>query len=185
MFLPVQTESFPAGNPSLKKVFLKSSPISKGSVVEMFSPFIELNELLRATRRTKQLEFIRNRRLTDEFLTTTLCLVEQSLNARPLVPASADATDLDVLTPNHFLLGTTGSSLPSTLSSDFDHRKRYARGQAYSDAIWSRWLRGYVSNLNRRHKWSPSADRDLKTGGLVWIVAATSPRKHYPLARVV
>ena len=47
---------------------------------------------------------IGKRELTDEILTTTFCLVEQSLNARRLVPASSDATDLDVLTPNDFLL---------------------------------------------------------------------------------
>ena len=35
-----------------------------------------------------------NRRLTDGIL-ITFCLVEQSLKARPLVPASSDATDLD------------------------------------------------------------------------------------------
>ena len=50
-----------------------------------------------------------NRLLTDEILTTTFCLVEQSPNARPLVPASTDATDLDAVTPNYFLLSTTGS----------------------------------------------------------------------------
>ena len=63
-----------------------------------------------------------NRRLTDEILNTVFCQVEQSLNAHPLIPASADATDLDALTPNHFLLGNVGSSLPSHLTSDFDHR---------------------------------------------------------------
>ena len=68
--------------------------------------------------------------------------------ARPLVPASADAIDLDVLTPSHFLLGIVGSSLPSTLSSNFDHRKRYARAQAYSHAIWTRWFKEYVPTLN-------------------------------------
>ena len=50
-----------------------------------------------------------NRLLTDEILATTFCLVEQSLNARPLVPATADATNMDALTPNHFLFGTSGS----------------------------------------------------------------------------
>ena len=95
-----------------------------------------------------------DRRLTDEILTTVFCLVEQSLNARSLVPASADATDLDALTPNHFLLGTAGSSLLSHSNCDFDHRKRYARAQAYSDAIWNRWLNEYVPTLNRRSKWS-------------------------------
>ena len=128
---------------------------------------------------------IGNRRLTDEILATTFCLVEQSLNARPLVPASADATDLDALTPNHFLHGTSSSVLPSHQQADIDHRKRYARAQAYSDTIWYRWLREYVPTLNRRSKWSSHSNRDLKTGDLVWIVEPTSPRGHYPLARVV
>ena len=126
-----------------------------------------------------------NRRLTDEILTTVFCLVEQSLNARPLIPASADATDLDALTPNHFLLGTAGSSLPSHSNCDFDHRKRYARAQAYSDAIWNRWLKEYVPTLNRRSKWCTQSNRQLKTGDLVWIVEPTNPRGYYPLARVI
>ena len=48
-----------------------------------------------------------NRRLTDEVLTTVFCLLEQSFNARPLVPANAKATDIDALTPNHFWLVAT------------------------------------------------------------------------------
>ena len=120
-----------------------------------------------------------NRRLTDEILTTTFCLVEQSLNARPLVPGSADATDLDALTPNHFLVGSSGSKLPSHQQADVNHRKRYARAEAYSDTIWSRWLKEYVPTLNRRSKWSSHSNRDLNTGDLVWIVEPTSPRGHY------
>ena len=40
------------------------------------------------------------RNLSDEVLVTTLALVEQTLNARPLVPASSDIADLEALTPN-------------------------------------------------------------------------------------
>ena len=65
-----------------------------------------------------------NRRLTDEILTTTFCLVEQCLNARPITPVSSEATDLDRLTPNHFLLGTASSILPSHFCP--------VRAQAYS-----------------------------------------------------
>ena len=118
-------------------------------------------------------------------MTTTFCLVEQSLNARPLVPASPDATDFDALTPNHFLLGTAGSVLPSHQHAEVDHRKRYVRAQAYSDAIWDRWLKEYVPSINRRSKWSSPSERQLKSGDLVWIVEPTSPRGYYPLARVV
>ena len=116
---------------------------------------------------------------------TKFCLVEQSLNARRLVPASADEMGLDALTPYHFLLGNVGSSSPGHCNSDFDHRKRYARAQAYSDAIWSRWLKEYVPALNRRSKWTSQSEHSLKTGDLVWIVEPSSPRGHYPLARIV
>ena len=82
-----------------------------------------------------------NRRLTDEILSITFWIVEQSLNAQPLVPASADATELDALTPNHFMLGKAGSSLPSLANCEFDHRKQLAYANVYPDAIWSRWLK--------------------------------------------
>ena len=112
-------------------------------------------------------------------------MLEQRINSRPLVPVSSDATDLDALTPNHFLLGTAASTLPSHQQADFDHRKRYARAQAYSDTICSRWLKDYVASLNRRSKWSNQPNRELKTGDLVWIIEPSSPRGYYPLARVV
>ena len=68
--------------------------------------------------------------------------------------------------------------MPSHQSAVIDDRKRYVRAQAYSDAIRERWLSEYVPSLNRRSKWSTPSD-------LVWIVELTSPRGHYPLARVV
>ena len=53
-----------------------------------------------------------NRSLTDEPLTTTMCLVEQTLNARPITPAGDDPADLEALTPNHFLLGRANVCIP-------------------------------------------------------------------------
>ena len=97
----------------------------------------------------------------------------------PVSSSKSDSTDMDALTPNHFLLGSAGLSLPSHSNCDFDHRKRYARAQAYSDAICSTWLKAYVPTLNRRAKWSTQSDKQLKTGDLVWIVEATSPRGYY------
>ena len=48
---------------------------------------------------------LRNRRLTFPVLATTMCSVEQTLNAKPLTPLSDDTEDQEALTPNHFLLG--------------------------------------------------------------------------------
>ena len=44
-------------------------------------------------------EILGNRCLTDEIFSPTFCSVEQSLNYRPFVPLSSDATGLDALTP--------------------------------------------------------------------------------------
>ena len=98
---------------------------------------------------------------------------------------SPEATDVDALTPNHFLLGTASSTLPSHFRPEIDHRRQNVRAQAYSDAIWNRWLKEYVPHLNRRSEWFQSSDRHLKTGDLVWLVEPTAPRGHYPLGRVV
>ena len=51
-----------------------------------------------------------NRSLTNEVLSTTMCLVEQTLNARPLTAVSDDPEDLTALTANNFLLGRENAS---------------------------------------------------------------------------
>ena len=105
-----------------------------------------------------------NRRLTDEVLSTVFCLVERFFNARPLVPATSDVTDLEALTSN-FLLGEV-ISLPSFESSKELDRRRYKQAIAYADSIWQRWLLEYSPTLNTRRKWnSPSGE--LNTGDLV------------------
>ena len=123
--------------------------------------------------------------MTDEVLSTTFCLVEQALNARPLTPVTDDPSELDALTPNHFLLGRPSASLPPAVSnSDPNLRKRYTKAQAYANGIWSRWLNEYVTSLHKRSKWHSSSATELKSGDLVWIADGTNPRGYYPLARI-
>ena len=126
------------------------------------------------------------RKLTDEVLSTTLCLVEQALNARPLTPVTDDPEDLEALTPNHFLLGCASASLPSSVHENEPNlRKRYTKAQALANAVWSRWMKDYVPSLHKRSKWSSDSGDTLKTGDLVWIVDSNNPRGCYPLARIV
>ena len=126
------------------------------------------------------------RRLKDEVLHTTFCLVENALNSRPLTPVSADPCDLNALTPNHFLFGEYFTVIPSVVGKiEFDHRERYARAQSYANAIWSRWFREYATTLNRRSKWQTPVKQHLKTAVLVWIVEETNIRGQYPTARIV
>ena len=46
-------------------------------------------------------DILGSRRITEEVLGTTLCLVEQALNSSPV---STDSREIEALTPNHFLL---------------------------------------------------------------------------------
>ena len=117
------------------------------------------------------------RRLTEEVLNTTFCLVEYALNSRPLTPVSVDPSDLCAITPNHFLLGNQATGIPSIVGVDeFDHRKRYARAQSYANEIRSRWLKEYVPALNRRSRWQTPAEHHLKVGDLVSMVEESNPR---------
>lgn len=48
---------------------------------------------------------MQNQILSFEELSTLLCQIESCLNSRPLCPLSSDPSDLDALTPAHFLIG--------------------------------------------------------------------------------
>ena len=50
-----------------------------------------------------------------EQLTTVVCSAKQLINNRPLTPSSSDAADLEALTPNHFILGTSTIDYPNVV----------------------------------------------------------------------
>ena len=68
-------------------------------------------QLVRSDKRVLY-DILGNRKVTEEVLRTTLCLVEQSLNARPIKAVSTNPLDLEALTPNHFIVGQHAASFP-------------------------------------------------------------------------
>ena len=86
------------------------------------------------------LAIVGTRTLTDDILSTTMCLVEQILNSRPLTSVSDDPEDLEALTPNHFLLGRASPTTPFIPNAQqyTDLRKVFRVSQAYADMIWDR-----------------------------------------------
>ena len=128
-----------------------------------------------------------NRSLTDEVLSTTICLVEQTLNTRPLTAVSDDPEDLTALTANHFLFGRENAKAPFMPSSERhqDLRKSFKTARAYADMIWKRWTREYLPQWNQRSKWSKEHVRNLKEGELVWLVDDSVKRCEYKLGRII
>ena len=59
-------------------------------------------KLVRSTKKT-WIATLENRRLILPVLTTTMCLIEHTLNGRRLILLSDDPEDLEALTPNRFL----------------------------------------------------------------------------------
>ena len=127
-----------------------------------------------------------NRSVTEDVLSTTMCIVEQTLNSRPLTPVSSDFNDLEALTPNHFLLGNKNVCLPYLLCAEefVDHRKLFRQTQAYANLIWDRFRKEYLPTLNNRQKWRSTANEILKEGDLVWLIEDSDKRGYYNLGRV-
>ena len=63
------------------------------------------------------IENLDNRSLAGKVFSTNMCLVEQTLIARPPTAVSDKSKDLTVLTSNHFLLGRENASAPFMPSS--------------------------------------------------------------------
>lgn len=105
---------------------------------------------------------------TFEELSTLLTQIEACLNSRPLSPLSADPSDLQPLTPGHFLVGGPLTCLPEIDLSDVN-LNRLDRWQMIQRAVqdfWKRWAAKYVVNLQSRTKWKITQG-NLKINDLV------------------
>ena len=119
------------------------SDLAQKKIVWKFNPpgaphFGGIWERLVQSSKKVMIATLDNRSLTEEVLSTTMCLVEQTLNARPLTAVSDDPEDLTALTPNPFFLGQENVSAPFMPSRERYHnlRKSFKTAQAYADMIW-------------------------------------------------
>ena len=55
--------------------------------------------------------------------------------------------------------------------------------QYLADIFWKRWLREYLSALQKRQKWQRKTT-DLRKGDVVLVATENVPRGQWPLARV-
>ncbi|XP_076380821.1 uncharacterized protein LOC117219916 [Megalopta genalis] len=130
---------------------------------------------------------IGEQRLTFEEMCTILAQIEACLNSRPLYPLSSDPTDLNPLTPGHFLVGEALTALPHADLTDI-RQNRLNRFQLLQQTIqhfWRRWQRDYLHNLQQRHKWKQGHGSPLKVGDMVLIKEDNLPPLKWALGRVV
>lgn len=77
---------------------------------------------------------------------TLLCKIEAALNSRPLTPISLDPSDVNVLTPGHFLVGSSLllSPEPNVSTIPINRLRRFKPMEAQMQIWWKRWSTEYL-----------------------------------------
>ena len=123
--------------------------------------------------------------VTDEVLVTTLAIVENILNGRPLTYLTNDATEPEVLTPNHLLLGRANPNIPFDLFDDADLglKKRWRFAEALATNFRKRWMKEFLPTMAERKKWNENRP-NFAEGDLVLVLDPNTPRSRWPLGRI-
>lgn len=124
--------------------------------------------------------------LTFEEYTTILTQVEGCLNSRPICKQSDDPTDLEPLTPAHFLIGEPIIVFPNEDLSRYkpSYLNRWEMLQQITNGFWQRWSTEYLNTLLNRPKWN-SRSANFQSGDLVIIKEDNLPPSRWRLGRVV
>lgn len=122
---------------------------------------------------------------TFEQFSTILSQIEAILNSRPLFPLSSDPSDLNPLTPGHFLIGAPLMSLPEKDISliPVNRLKFWQHCSHVQQNFWRRWSVDYLNQLQNRPKWT-SHRPDPKIGDMVLVKEDETPPLKWPLARI-
>jgi hypothetical protein len=116
--------------------------------------------------------------LTYEEMYTLLTGIEACLNSRPLCPLTEDPSDLNVLTPGHFLIGTAMTSPLEHQIVDVPQNRltRWQHLEQMRQHFWNRWSKEYVGQLQERPKWQKgNSSAAIKEGDLVVLKEVTPP----------
>ncbi|XP_054260025.1 uncharacterized protein LOC128984709 [Macrosteles quadrilineatus] len=87
--------------------------------------------------------------LSLEEFSTLITRIEGMMNSRPITPLSSDPSDLEALTPGHFLVGGPLMTPlePDLRSIPINRLKRWQVVQQFSQHIWARWQKEYLYTL--------------------------------------
>ncbi|XP_058443868.1 uncharacterized protein LOC131425755 [Malaya genurostris] len=123
---------------------------------------------------------------TDEVLRNFLLEAENIVNSRPLTYVPVEDSESEALTPNHFLLGSSGGTKPLVPYDDSlaTLKNSWKASQIYANIFWKRWLREYLPTISRRTKWHYPV-KPIQVGDVVLIVDPDLPRNSWPLGRVI
>jgi len=124
--------------------------------------------------------------LTFEELYSVFVRIEANLNSRPITPLSADSSDLTALTPGHFLTGNIFNVFPEEdVTAVPTYRlTRWRKVTQFTQQLWQRWRRDYLSQLQTRDKWATSTGPELEINSVVLIRDDNRPPLQWRIGRV-
>ncbi|XP_065077557.1 uncharacterized protein LOC135700826 [Ochlerotatus camptorhynchus] len=127
-----------------------------------------------------------NRTLSHEVLENMLAEVENIVNSRPLTSIPLDDDQSPVLTPNHFLLGSSNGLKPWVPFDDSSEvlKNCWELSQTLANQFWKQWLHDYLPSSTRRTKWFMEV-KPIRVNDIVVIVDPKLPRNTWPKGRVI
>ncbi|GFW42237.1 integrase catalytic domain-containing protein [Trichonephila clavipes] len=123
----------------------------------------------------------------EEFETLSIMIqVEGILNSRPLTLLSSDTDNFDVLTPGHFLIGRSITSIPEPNLIDVNENRlrRWEKITKVVQGTWKKWKSDYLNTLQARSKWITEKNY-LMIGQMVLIKEDFLPINTWPLGRIL
>lgn len=146
---------------------------------------LSLQSGARRDRDGSNLRVIGSRMLKIDEMHTVVTQIEACLNSRPLTPLSNDPSDLEVLTPGHFLIQRPLTAIPEPNLSELPEGRlsRWQRAQNYSQQIWKCWSTDYLSSLQIRNKWTRQRS-NFAIGTMVLLKEDNIPPLKWKLGRV-
>ncbi|XP_046967542.1 uncharacterized protein LOC124535377 [Vanessa cardui] len=111
--------------------------------------------------------------------------VQAVLNSKPLCALSSDPSEVDVLTPGHFLTGGPLVSLPEMPLTEvyLPPRERWQMLQRLTQSFWKVWRNSYLHTLQQRCKWF-ERQPNVKIDDVVVIVEQNLPPLEWRFGRV-
>ena len=121
----------------------------------------------------------------SEVFQTVVAEAEAILNSRPLTHVGCRISNEGPLTPIHFLLRRLHMCLkPLVDSNQRFSTKDFKLTQALLHHYWSRLLKEYFPELNKRTKWQKS-NEELDEADIVWVLKDFTPKDIWPLGKIV
>lgn len=132
------------------------------------------------------LRVVGNSCLTYEEFSTVTAQIEAILNSRPISAISNDPSDLECLTPGHFLIGSPITAYPEKdISKVPENRLNFwKRCSQMQQQFWKRWSVDYLNLLQHRPKWLHSHN-GIKVNDLVLLKEDNLPPLKWCLGRIV